>query len=383
MAKNTIYQIKEYGQSIWLDYLDRELIESGELKRKVEEDGIRGITSNPKTFSEAVMGRDNYDADIKAAAEAGQSIQDIYESLIFKDIQNACDILRPVYDESNRLDGYVSIELPPAMAKDAEASIKEAKRYFNAVDRENVLIKIPGTQEGMPAIRQCIADGINVNVTLLFSLERYEQAAWAYIEGLEERVQKGEPIDTIASVASFFLSRINVKVDERIDERLRTIGTENLSEEARLQELKGKVAIANAKVAYQKFKDILRSDRWKALEAKDARVQRVLWASTSTKNPDYSDVMYVDALIGPNTINTLPVKTIEATLDHAHPAPNRVEEGVDESRQLLDSLSDPDIQIDLDKVMDELIEEGIQKFADPYDDLMRSLEEKTRQLVPA
>ncbi len=383
MAKNTIYQIKEYGQSIWMDYLDRELIESGELKRKVEQDGIRGITSNPKTFSEAVMGSDKYDADIKRAAEANQSLQDIYEALIFKDIQDACDILRPVYDESDGLDGYVSIELPPAMARDADASIKQARRYFNAVGRDNVLIKIPGTKEGIPAIRQCIAEGINVNVTLLFSLEMYEQAAWAYIEGLEERAEKGESVDGIASVASFFLSRINVKVDQRIEERLKTIGTENLNEEARLQELKGTVAIANAKVAYQKFKEIFASDRWKALESKGAQVQRVLWASTSTKNPDYSDVMYVDALIGPNTINTLPPKTIEATLDHAHPGPNRVEEAVEKARTTLNSLGDPDIQIDLDQVMNELIEEGIQKFADPYDELMQSLEEKTHQLIPA
>jgi len=382
-VKNTIEQIREYGQSIWMDYLDRELIESGELKRKVDEEGIRGITSNPKTFSQAVMGRDNYDADIKAAAEANQSIQDIYEALIFKDIQNACDIFRPVYEASDRLDGYVSIELPPAMARDTDASIKAAKRYFNAVDRENVMIKIPGTKAGMPAIQQCIADGINVNVTLLFSLESYEQAAWAYIQGLEERAEKGEPIDKIASVASFFLSRINVKIDQRIQDRIKTIGTENLNEEARLQELKGTVAIANAKVAYEKFKAIFGSDRWKALEAKGAQVQRVLWASTSTKNPEYSDVMYVDTLIGLNTINTLPPETIAATLDHAHPGPNRVEEAVEKAHTTLNSLSDPDIQIDLDQVMDELIEEGIQKFADPYDELMRSLEAKTRQLTPA
>ena len=379
---NTIKQIREHGQSIWMDYLDRELIESGELRRKVEEDGIRGITSNPKIFSEAVMGRSHYDADIKAAAEANQSTQDIYEKLIFEDIQNACDILRPVYEESDRLDGYVSIELPPAMARDTDASIKEAQRYFDAVNRDNVLIKIPGTQEGIPAVRQAIAAGINVNITLLFSVERYEQAAWAYIEGLEERVEKGEPIDHIASVASFFLSRINVKVDQYLDERLKTIGTEHLSEEARLQELKGKVAIANAKVAYQKFQEILSSDRWRALAAKGARVQRVLWASTSTKNPDYSDVMYVDALIGPHTINTLPPKTIEATLDHAHPGPNRVEAEVDKAHAILQSLSAPDIQIDLDQVMDELIEEGIQKFADPYDELMQVIEEKSKQLIP-
>lgn len=246
-----------------------------------------------------------------------------------------------------------------------------------------MLVKIPGTAEGMPAIQQTIAAGINVNVTLLFSLESYEQAAWAYIQGLEERVEQGKPIDTIASVASFFLSRINVKVDQRIEERLQTLGTENLSEEARLQKLMGKVAIANAKVAYQKFQEIFSSDRWKALSERGAQVQRVLWASTSTKNPKYRDVMYVDALIGPNTINTLPPKSIDAALDHAHPAPHRVEEGVAESHQLLDSLSDPAIQIDLDQVMDELIEEGIQKFAAPYDQLMHSLEEKSQQLVAA
>lgn len=382
MAKNKIEQIKEYGQSIWIDYLDRAMIESGELKRKVEEDGIRGVTSNPKTFCKAITSQDNYDDDIRMAADAGQSIQDIYEALIFKDIRNACDILLPVYELTDRMDGYVSLELPPALARDTAATVKEAKRYFRAIDRPNVLIKIPGTREGIPAIRQAIAAGVNVNVTLLFSLGSYEQAAQAYMQGLEERVENGEPIDKIASVVSFFLSRIDVKVDERLDQRLKTIGTENLSQEAQLQEIKGKVAIANAKLAYQTFQKLfLESDRWNALAEKEGNVQRILWASTSTKSPDYSDVMYVDELIGSYTINTLPPKTIEAVLDHAHPSPNQVDEGIEEAQTLINSLGAPDIQIDLTQVMAELIEEGIQKFAEPHAELMRSLKEKTQSLA--
>jgi transaldolase len=366
-----------------MDDLDRGLIESGELREKTENRGVRGVTSNPKTFSSAVSNSNIYNADIEAGIKAGKSTSEIYESLIIEDIRNACDVLRPIYDESDGNDGFISIEVSPHLARDTQGTLEEARKFFQAVDRDNVLIKIPGTKEGFPAIEQAISEGINVNVTLLFSIDSYTEAAWAYIRGLEQRVERGEPIDKIASVASFFLSRIDTKVDERIDARIKEIGTENLSEEARLQDLRGKIAIANAKVAYHKFKEILDSDRWKALAQKGANVQRVLWASTSTKDPRYSDVRYIDALVGEHTINTLPPKTIEACADHCDVAPNRVEEGVDEAYKLLESLSDPDINISYDQVMHELIEEGIEKFANPFDELMQSLEEKSKQLSPA
>lgn len=383
MSTNPTLEIKNYGQSIWMDYLDRGLIESGELREKTETRGVRGVTSNPKTFSSAIGNSDIYNADIEAGVRAGKSTQEIYETLIFEDIRNACDVLRPVYDESGGNDGFVSIEVSPHLARDTQGTVEEARRFFQAVNRDNVLIKIPGTKEGFPAIEQAISEGINVNVTLLFSIDSYTEAAWAYIRGLEQRVERGEPIDKIASVASFFLSRIDSKVDERIDAKIREIGTEALSEEARLQDLRGKIAIANAKVAYHQFQEILDSDRWKALAQKGANVQRVLWASTSTKDPRYSDVRYVDALVGEHTINTLPPKTIEACAEHCDIAANRVEEGVDNAYKLLESLGEPDINISYDQVMHELIEEGIEKFANPFDELMQSLEEKSKQLSPA
>lgn len=382
MANNPIFQIKEYGQSIWMDYLDRQLIESGELKNKIETRGISGITSNPKSFAKAVSNNRVYDSDIEAGIKAGKSTSEIYESLIFEDIRNACDIFRPIYEESGGTDGFVSIEVSPHLARDTQGTVEEARRFFRAIDRDNVFIKIPGTKEGFPAIEQAISEGINVNITLLFSVESYVESAWAYIRGLEARVAAGKPIDNIVSVASFFLSRIDTKVDNRIDERLKRIGTEELNEEARLREMKGKVAIANAKVAYQRFKEIIESDRFKALAEQGANVQRVLWASTSTKNPEYSDVMYVNELIGTNTVNTLPPDTIEACADHADVAPNRVETDVDKAFKLLETLGEPDIQIDYDQVMAELVEEGIEKFAKPFDSLMQSIEDKAEQLAP-
>ncbi|MBE9169769.1 transaldolase [Pleurocapsales cyanobacterium LEGE 06147] len=380
MTNNPLLKIKEYGQSIWMDYLDRDLIETGELKKMIETRGLCGVTSNPNIFDKAVTGSNRYDADIEAGIKAGKSIKEIYESLMFEDIRNACDIFRPVYEKTNGLDGYVSIEVSPHLARDARGTIEEALGFYRAIDRDNVMIKIPGTPEGFPAVERVIAQGVNVNITLLFSVESYEHAAWAYIRGLEDRVKKGQPIDKIASVASFFLSRIDTKIDARIDERLKSIGTENLSEEARLQKIKGKVAIANAKVAYQKYKEIIASDRWQALAEKGANVQRLLWASTSTKNPKYSDVMYVNELIAPNTVNTMPPETIEACADHCEPAPNRIETDLEEAYRLLESLKDPDINIDLDEVMSELLEEGIAKFVQPYDSLMQSLEDKVKQL---
>ncbi|BAU09568.1 transaldolase [Leptolyngbya sp. NIES-3755] len=376
---NHLLEIKDYGQSIWMDNLTRDLIESGELKRMIDDRGLRGITSNPAIFEKAINGNKIYDKDIDAGIQAGKSLLDIYESLIFEDIRNACDIFAGIYEESGGLDGYVSIEVPPNIANDTEKTISEARRYYKEIGRPNVMIKIPGTSAGLPAVEAVIADGINVNVTLLFSVQSYVNTAWAYIRGLEKRAEKGEDISKIASVASFFLSRIDIKIDEMIDAKL-SKGVDSLQEEAKLVAVKGKVAIANAKIAYQEYKKIIADPRWLALKEKGANVQRLLWASTSTKNPDYSDVMYVDELIGADTVNTLPPNTIEACADHCDVAP-RIDTGVEEAYTLIESLNDPDIDINLAQVMTELLEEGIDKFIQPFNSLMSSLQEKVDRLA--
>ncbi|MGF1601068.1 MAG: transaldolase [Thermosynechococcaceae cyanobacterium] len=378
MAVNHLLEIKEFGQSIWMDNLSRDIIESGELKDMMETQGIRGITSNPAIFEKAIAGNATYDTDINAGIKAKQSVMDIYESLIFDDIRNACDVFKPLYEQSGGLDGYVSIEVPPNIANDTETTIKEAHRYYQEIGRENVMIKIPGTSAGLPAVEEVIASGINVNVTLLFSVDSYVETAYAYIRGLEARVAKGEDISKIASVASFFLSRIDSKVDGLLDDKIAQAGTEAFTEQ--LKGLKGKVAIANAKVAYEKYKEIIQTDRWKALSAKGANIQRLLWASTSTKDPAYSDVMYVDELVGPDTVNTLPPNTLEACADHCD-VDNRVEQGLDEAHQIIDSLGTPGVSIDIDQVMAELLQEGIDKFVQPFDVLLNSLEEKVKQLT--
>jgi len=379
MTTNHLLEIENLGQSIWMDNLSRNIIESGELKSMIAEKGIRGITSNPAIFEKAIAGNAIYDADIEAGISADKSVIDIYESLVFKDIRDACDIFMPVYEQTEGLDGYISIEVPPTIAKDTESTISEAIRYHTAIGRENLMIKIPGTPEGLPAVTRVIAEGINVNVTLLFSVESYVNTAWAYIEGLEARAAKGEDISKIASVASFFLSRIDSNIDGTIDSKLKNVTDETLK--AKLETVKGKVAIANAKIAYQEYKKIIKSDRWKALSAKGAKVQRLLWASTSTKNPAYSDVMYVDELMGPNTVNTLPPQTIDACVDHCD-VESRVETNIEAAKELMESLKDPEININIDQVMDELLAEGIDKFIKPFTSLINSLEEKVKKLAP-
>ncbi len=375
---NHLLEIESLGQSIWMDNLARDLVQSGELKRLIEEQGILGITSNPAIFEKAIAGNVIYDADIEAGIKAGKSMFEIYESLIFDDIRNACDIFRPVYENSNGLDGYISIEVPPNIAHDTAQTIAQAKRYYQEIGRENVMIKIPGTPEGLPAVEAVIGAGINVNVTLLFSVQSYINTAWAYIRGLEARVAQGQDISKIASVASFFLSRIDTLVDELLEAKIKT--TDSATAIAKLQGIEGKVAIANAKIAYEEYKKICQSDRWQALVAKGAKVQRLLWASTSTKNPNYKDVMYVDELVGPDTVNTLPPATIIACADHCDVA-NRVETGLDQAHALIDSLQDPEVNIDIDQVMDQLLTEGIDKFVQPFESLLKSLEEKAKQLV--
>lgn len=373
-----ILHIKDYGQSIWMDNLSRDIIQSGELKELLTSRDVHGITSNPAIFEKAIAGNAIYDPEIEAGIQAGLSVMDIYESLAFADIRNACDIFLPLYEQTQGLDGYVSLEVPPSLSHDTATTITEAIRYNKAIDRPNVMIKIPGTPEGLAAVTEVIAEGINVNVTLLFSLQSYIDTAWAYIAGLEKRAAQGQPIDRIASVASFFLSRIDSKIDDQLDALI--AATTDSDRQAQLAAVKGKVAIANAKLAYQEYKKIIADDRWTALVAKGAKVQRLLWASTSTKNPDYSDVMYVDELIGPDTVNTLPPNTIEACADHCD-VDNRIETNVEAAQTMITGLGD--LGIDLDQVMAELLEEGIDKFVKPFDSLMNSLTQKVNQLSPA
>ncbi|MEM7714081.1 MAG: transaldolase [Cyanobacteria bacterium P01_A01_bin.68] len=380
MTTNQLLEINKYGQSIWMDNLSRDIIQSGELKNMVENQGIKGITSNPSIFEKAIAGNAIYDKDIEAGINKGLSTQDIYESLAFEDIRNACDILYSVYEATDGLDGYVSIEVPPTIANDTQKTIEEARRYFKEVGKENLMIKIPGTEAGLPAVEQVISEGMNVNITLLFSVDSYIDTAWAYIRGLEKRVAEGKDISKISSVASFFLSRIDSKIDGKIDDKLAQ-DVDDINLETKLKSIKGKVAIANAKIAYQEYKKIINDKRWQVLAEKGAKVQRLLWASTSTKDPSYSDVMYVDELIGKETVNTLPPVTIEACADHCD-VESRVETDVEAAYKLIESLKDPDINIDLDTVMDELLTEGIDKFIKPFQSLISSLEDKVKQLSP-
>ncbi len=380
ITTNQLLEINRYGQSIWMDNLSRDIIQSGELKNMVENQGIKGITSNPSIFEKAIVGNAIYDKDIEAGINLGLSTLEIYESLAFEDIRNACDILKPVYEATDGLDGYVSIEVTPTIANDTQKTIEEARRYFKEVGRENLMIKIPGTEAGLPAVEQVISEGMNVNITLLFSVDSYVNTAWAYIRGLEKRVAEGKDISKISSVASFFLSRIDAKIDGKIDEKLAQ-GVDDINLEAKLKSVKGKVAIANAKIAYQEYLKIIADERWQTLAAKRANVQRLLWASTSTKDPSYSDVMYVDELIGKDTVNTLPPVTIEACADHCD-VDARVETDVEQAYKLIENLKDPDININLDEVMDELLTEGIDKFIKPFQSLISSLEDKVKHLSP-
>jgi transaldolase len=377
---NPILEIKQdFGQSIWMDNLSRDLMTTGSLAKSIEE-GVLGITSNPAIFEKAIVGNAVYDQDIEAGIRAEKSLDEIYESLVFTDIQLAADVLKPVYEKTKGVDGYVSVEVPPTISDDTEKTITEAFRYFQVIDRPNVMIKIPGTPEGLPAVEKVIAAGINVNVTLLFSVQSYVDTSWAYIRGLEARVAKGEDISNISSVASFFLSRIDSNIDARLEKA--AAATSNVALQTKLRGLKGKAAIANAKIAYQEYKEIIQSDRWQALAAKGARVQRLLWASTGTKDPAYSDVMYVDGLIGNDTVNTLPPQTITACADHCDPA-SRIEANVPEARAMIAALADSDVNINVEAVMAELLVDGIEKFVQPFGTLMASLQGKIDALAVA
>jgi transaldolase len=378
MTTNHLLELRDHGQSVWLDNLSRSIIQSGELGDMIANQGIRGITSNPAIFQKAIAGNKVYDEAILAGIKAGKSAHEIYESLAFKDIQDAADLLKPVYEASGGQDGYVSIEVSPKLARNTTGTIAEAFRFAQAVDRPNVMIKIPGTAEGFPAIERVTAEGIPINVTLLFAVEDYEKSAWAYIRGLESRVAQGKDISKVTSVASFFLSRIDVLIDGKLEDLLTQ--SSDAAEKTTISELMGKVAIANAKIAYQKYKEIYASDRWQALLAQGANEQRLLWASTSTKNPTYSDVMYVDNLVGDHTVNTMPPETIAACIDHCD-IEDRIEMDVDQAKEVIATLQK--LGIDLDQAMKQLEDEGIDKFIKPFDSLMGSLEEKMKQLTPA
>lgn len=369
MKKNPLLGIREFGQSIWLDYIHRKMITSGELKRLIEEDGLRGITSNPSIFEKAIGESEDYDDHIRTLAVKGKSTEEIYQILTVKDVQDAADFFRPLYDNSDGGHGFVSLEVNPHLARDVEGALSEARRLWSALDRPNVFIKVPGTREGLTCITTLISEGINVNVTLLFGLPRYREVAEAYLTGLEKRIENGKPLSRIASVASFFLSRIDVLVDTMLEKVMENGGRKGKTAER----IHGQVAVSSAKVAYGIYKEIFGGERFGRLSGHGAQPQRVLWASTSTKNPEYPDTKYVEPLIGPQTVNTLPVETLDAYRDHGTPA-SRLEQGLGEAEEVLRELSRLDI--DLDAVTKQLEEEGIEKFNKPYDALMKTLMDK-------
>src|SRR5579872_1966574 len=316
---NPLIELDEAGTSVWLDYIRRKLVASGELQRLVDEDGLRGMTSNPTIFEKAIAGSTDYDVQIKDLVGQGKKPLEIFQTIATDDIRDACDILRPIYDRLNRKDGYVSIEVSPAAASDTERTLKEARELWAMVDRPNVMIKVPGTAEGLPAIEQLISEGINVNITLLFSVDNYVEVTERFIRGLERRQTAGNPVDHVASVASFFVSRVDSSVDKQLQAKIDAAGSD--SEREKLKGLLGKAAIANAKIAYERFQQIFSGERWQKLADAGAMVQRPLWASTSTKNPEYRDVIYVEELVGPDTVNTMPQATMTAFKDHGRVAP--------------------------------------------------------------
>ncbi len=366
MEKNPLLELKSYGQSIWLDYIHRHLIDSGGLQKLIEEDGLCGVTSNPSIFDKAIEGSDVYDDSIISLAREGKAVEAIFQFLTAEDVGRAADLFRPTFDKLAGGDGFVSMEVNPHLAHDSSGTITEARRLWALLNRPNVFIKVPSTLEGLWCIRKLTGEGININVTLLFGLPRYQLVAEAYIAGLEDRLSRGLPIDGIASVASFFLSRIDTMVDPLIKES-------SLAKEQGDLDLVGQTAISSAKIAYEMYKKIFGGERFRKLADHGARTQRVLWASTSTKDPAYPDTKYVDALIGPDTINTVPMETLKAYREHGNPAP-RLEEDLDLAHENLSRLAT--LGIDLDKVTRQLEQKGIESFEKAYDSLILSIDKK-------
>jgi transaldolase / glucose-6-phosphate isomerase len=373
-ATNPLVELGKYGQSVWLDYIRRNIITNGELKRMTQEEGVRGVTSNPSIFEKAIAGSNDYD-DILTSLKSRKDLdaKGRFEVLAVRDIQDATNILRPIYDQTKRYDGYVSLEVSPYLAHDTKGTLEEARRLWKWVDRENLMIKVPGTKEGIPAFQQLISEGINVNVTLLFAQEVYEEVAQAYIAGLEQLAARGGDATKTASVASFFISRIDTLVDSIIADKLKT--ATDPAEKELLTSLLGKVAVANGKLTYQAYERIFSGARWDALKAKGARTQRVLWASTSTKNPKYSDILYVEDLVGQDTVNTMPLNTMEAFKDHGKPRVTLTED-VPGAKRTMENLAKAGIS--MKEVTDKLTEDGVKLFAEAFDQLLKAIEKSTK-----
>jgi transaldolase len=368
MARSRLHELSELDQSVWIDFLSRDMLRSGGLARLHEEDAVVGVTSNPTIFQKAISAGDAYDEQLREELTEERDPKELFIRLASRDVGEACDLLRPVWDGGGGKDGYVSIEVDPTLAFDTDATIAQAQRLHELIDRPNLFVKIPATKEGLPAIEEMIARGRSINVTLIFSLERYAEVVEAYIRGLERLVEGGSDPSTVASVASFFVSRVDTEADRRLDE----LGGHD--------ELKGKLAVANAKLAYQRYQELFSGARWEALAAAGATAQRCLWASTSTKNPEYRDVLYVEELIGPQTVNTMPEETIAAFQDHGRVAPT-LEQGLDEARRVFERLAAAGV--DYDDVTDTLEREGVEKFADSFEELLEGIRAKTGELVSA
>ena len=378
MPKNRLQQLHDAGQSIWLDYIDRPMLLNGDLERRIRDDALTGMTSNPTIFEKALAEGSAYDQQL-SSVPLDLTPWQLFELIATEDVRTACDLFWHVYDPSGGGDGYVSIEVSPGVARDADATVAEARRLWLDIARPNVMIKVPGTEEGAVAVRRLIAEGVNVNITLLFSLDAHRRVIEAYLAGLEDRLAAGERIDGVASVASFFVSRVDTEVDKRIDAKLAARGL-RAPERARLEELKGTIAVANAQLAYAQFRELFAGPRWERLSARGARLQRPLWASTSTKNPAYRDVKYVEELIGPNTVNTMPPATIEAFRDHGVVA-RTVDANLDAARRRIAQLEEAGIS--LDAVTSKLLTEGIASFAHSFNSLLGGLAQKTRALAGA
>jgi len=374
---NAVQALHEAGQSVWYDNIQRSLLVNGELAGMIERGEIRGVTSNPTIFMKAITQSHDYDAGLVPLAKAGWSAKEIFWQLAVEDIQAAADLFRPLYEETDGGDGYVSLEVDPYLADDTPGTLAEAKQLWQRVDRPNLLIKIPATVAGLPAITGAIAEGINVNVTLIFALDRYRAVMDAYLAGLEERAAAGRPMDRIASVASFFVSRVDTKVDGRLAE---IIDRGSVRAE-RAQRLQGKAAIANARIAYATYQEVFGAPRFQVLKAQGARIQRPLWASTSTKNPSYRDVIYVEELVGPDTVNTMPPQTVKAFLDHGQVRPGSLMEDVAGAQQTLASLEA--LGISMAAVTDALEREGVKSFADAYTALLDAVEASRKAAVAA
>jgi transaldolase/glucose-6-phosphate isomerase len=365
-AKNPLKALLDYGQSPWMDYIRRDLLTGGGLKKFIDEDGLRGMTSNPSIFEKSITGSNLY-TDILSSPEAKSlDAKQIFEKIAIRDVQDACDIFKPVYEESKRRDGYVSLEVSPFLANDTNGTLEEARRLWKAVGRENLMVKVPATPEGIPAIRQLLEDGLNINITLLFAQSAYEKVAEAYIAALEARAAKGQDISHIASVASFFVSRIDTLIDSKIDELLKT--AQGPAKEL-LESVHGKVAIANAKLTYKKFQELFSGPRWSPLAAKGAQVQRLLWASTSTKNPKYRDVLYVEELIGSDTVDTIPPATFDAFRDHGK-VRNSLTEDVPAAAKVMENLAKAGIS--MKEVTEKLLVDGVKLFADAFKTLLEA-----------